>query len=127
MSTDEELRRAATTEGAADYLRRANPRPQQLHQHGGGMESIRRMTYRGHDIVVRTTYDIQVDGSPLGGHLEVTNTGLVHHHAVPNYVFPSAVDLVRQLIDAFPDDFDAGSDGAHGAHGAHDSPRPEEA
>lgn len=125
MSTDEELRRAATTEGAADYLRRADlPGPQQLHQHGGGMESIRRMTYRGHDIVVRTTYDIQVDGSPLGGHLEVTNTGLVHHHAVPNYVFPSAIDLVRQLIDAFPDDFHPGADGAHGGHG---SPRPKEA
>lgn len=127
MSTNDELRTAATTRALTDYLRQASPRPQQLHQHGGGMESIRRTTYRGHDIVVRTTYAIEVDGSPLGGHLEVTNAGVVHHHAVPNYVFPSALDLVRQLIDAFPDDFHAGPGDDHGGHGGHSDSHQKEA
>jgi|SRR5829696_3550449 len=77
--------------------------------HGGGqMESVREATYRGHHIVVRTTYQLEVDGMPIVGHMGVTNDGQVHYHAVPNLGFTSAVDLVKQLIDTFPDDFEAG-------------------
>jgi len=41
----------------------------------------------------------------IEGHLAVGNDGQVHYHAIPNLSFPSAVDLVKRLIDAFPDDF----------------------
>ena len=78
------------------------------HGHGGGMESVREATYHGHHIVVRTTYQLEVDGMPIEGHMGVTNDGQVHYHAVPNLSFDSAVDLVKQLIDTFPDDFEAG-------------------
>lgn len=86
----------------------------QAGQHGGhhgqhgqhhSMTSVREASYEGHDIVIRTTYEIEVDGRPLRGHLGVTSDGQVHYHAVPNLSFASAVDLVKQLIDAFPDDF----------------------
>lgn len=129
MGAEDELRAAATTEALTGYLRQADPRPQELHAHGRGLESVRRDTYRGHDIVVRTTYSIEVDGTPLGGHLEVANNGLVHHHAVPNYVFASAIDLVKQLIDTFPDDFDgrSGGDHGHGDRGGHSRPHQEDA
>ncbi len=103
----EDLAQAATPEALADYVRQQRPQPQRLHTHGGGMQSIRETDYRGHSVVIRTTYSIEVDGVPLEGHMEVNNEGRVHYHAIPNYSFASAVDLVKQLIDAFPDDFGA--------------------
>ena len=74
------------------------------HQHGAGpLVSVRRDVYRGHEIVVRTTYEIEVDGRPLETPLMVSDRGYVLTHALPNYAFQSALDLVRQLIDAFPE------------------------
>jgi len=67
--------------------------------------SVREADYQGHHIVIRTTYDIRVDGVPLMGHLGVTNDGQVHYHAVPNLSFASAIDTVKRVIDVFPDDF----------------------
>jgi hypothetical protein len=77
--------------------------------HGGELETIREEDYRGHHIRVRTTYTLEVDGVPLTGHVGVTNDGAVHYHAIPNYSFSSAVGLVKQLIDSFPDDFPTGT------------------
>ena len=79
------------------------------HQHGGHktpLETVRESTYRGHRIVVKTTYSITVDDVSVEGHLGVSNDGQVHYHAIPNLGFASAIDLVEKLIDAFPDDFE---------------------
>lgn len=69
------------------------------------MESLREATYDGHEIVVRTSYTIEVDGQPITGHVGVGDDGRVHYHAVPERSFTSAIDLVKKLIDLFPDDF----------------------
>jgi hypothetical protein len=76
----------------------------QKHRHGE-MDSVREADYAGHHIVVRTRYQVEVDGHMLMGHMGVTNDGQVHYHPVPNLAFSSAVDLVKRLIDIFPDDF----------------------
>jgi hypothetical protein len=115
-----ELARAATAEAIVERVTEQGaqlPRQDQGHDHGHGMpmESTREATYYGHHIVIRTTYHIEVDGMPIEGHLGVTNDGQVHYHAVPNLSFASAVDLVKQLIDTFPEDFEAATD-PHG-HG----------
>ena len=81
-----------------------------------GTESVREAEYQGHRIVVRTRYEIEVDGKAVTGHVGVTNDGQVHYHAVPNLSFPSAVEMVEKLIDIFPADFD--KKGRHGGHGA---------
>ncbi len=67
--------------------------------------SVREAEFRGHHIVIRTRYDVTVDGTPLMGHLGVSNDGTVHYHPMPNMRFGSAVDLVKQVIDVFPDEF----------------------
>ena len=72
------------------------------HHHG---ESIREAEYKGHKIIIRTTYEITVDGQPVTGHINVSNDGDVQYHAIPNFSFGSAVDLVRKLIDVFPTSF----------------------
>ena len=92
------------------------------HQHGGPVETVREADHNGHHIVVRTTHSIEVDGRPVTGHLAVGNDGRVTYHAVPNLSFESAIDLVKRLIDAFPDDFgDADPGGDHDpGHGGHE-------
>jgi hypothetical protein len=89
-----------------DEVKRNRPR-MDMGGHGHGIESVREDDYKGHHIVVRTRYEIEVDGRQVTGHLGVTNDGRVHYHAVPNLSFPSAIAMVRRLIDAFPDDFTA--------------------
>lgn len=98
-----EFAQATDPQSLVENVRRHPPPPHG--HHAGAMESVREATYRGHRIVVRTTYHIEVDGVTLEGHLGVTNDGQVHYHPVPNLGFSSAVDLVKQLIDIFPDDF----------------------
>jgi hypothetical protein len=78
--------------------------------HGAGMESIREDDYEGHHIAIRTSYQIEVDGKDIMGHLSVTNDGQVQYHGLPNYSFDSAMDLVKKMIDVYPDDFAAGAE-----------------
>jgi len=95
-----------TPQSINTYVRRnaVQVRKAQKHRHGQ-MDSVREADYAGHHIVVRTHYQVEVDGHMLMGHMGVTNDGQVHYHAVPNLSFSSAVDLVKRLIDIFPDDF----------------------
>jgi len=65
----------------------------------------REAEYKGHHIWVQTTYQASVDGKSLMGHLGVTDAGDVHYHPIPNLSLPSAIDLVKKIIDVFPDDF----------------------
>ncbi len=102
----------SSPEALAEHVARNAPAVRQTqHDHGGATESVREATYRGHHILIRTSYHIEVDGVPVEGHLGVTNDGQVHYHAVPNLGFASAVDLVKQLIDTFPEDFQARREG----------------
>lgn len=73
--------------------------------HEGPIETVRETTYRNHHIVVRTTYSITVDDVAVEGHLGVSNDGQVHYHAIPNLGFASAMELVKKVIDTFPEDF----------------------
>jgi hypothetical protein len=70
-----------------------------------GMESVRTAEHNGHSIVVRTRYEFEVDGKSVVSPVMVDNFGRVACHALPNYSFLSAIDLVKQLIDTFPEDF----------------------
>jgi hypothetical protein len=72
---------------------------------GHSLESVRKVTYKSHQIVVKTLYEIHVDGKPLVEHIDVGNNGSVHSHTFPNYSFPSTIDFVKKLIDKYPDSF----------------------
>ena len=90
--------------------------------------SIREDHYKGHHIVIKTTYTVTVDGKPFKAALEVANSGRVQYHAIPNVGFTSAIDLMRSVIDQFPGDFKKSGGGTggtgghddHGEHGGHD-------
>src|SRR5215472_13047583 len=107
-------------ESIARYARRNASSARQalkaVHAHHAP-ESIRQADYKGHRIVIGTTYRIEVDGKPIGGHFIVTDAGEVQCHAMPNYSFTSAIDLVKSMIEVFPDDFPEGGQGGHRTHG----------
>jgi hypothetical protein len=99
--------------------------PHTSHAQHGPSVSVREDTYRGHKIRIKTTYEVTIDGLPLPIHMDLTNKGELNSHSLPNYQFMSAVDLIKAVIDAYPDDFppadDAGGqdepqDGGGGAH-----------
>jgi hypothetical protein len=94
------------------------------HDHGG---SVREDTYKGHRIIIRTHYEIEIDGKPFAGSLDVAQGGTVQYHGIPNVSAVSAVDLMRAVIDAFPNDFAAGQPVPHGEHdhGEHGHGQPE--
>lgn len=97
--------------------KKAMPMMAMMH-HEGGQEVVRKDDYKGHHIEVRTTYHITVDGNEVTGHLMLTNSGQVQYHGMPNYSFDSAIQLVRALIDNFPEDFEKSkSSGSGGMSG----------
>ena len=109
-----------TLESIASFVKKNVPAAKaamKMQHHGdpGGVESEE---YNGHQIVIRTTYHIEVDGTPLMGHLSVDSNGHVESHALPNYEFTTPMNFVKKLIDEFPQDFtgQGGHDHGHGGH-----------
>jgi hypothetical protein len=97
------------------------------HEHHAHMASVRKAEHNGHKIEILTRYEVKIDGKATALPLSVGDDGSVVCHAVPNYLFASAVDLVKTVIDTYPDDFKKRSGrgkpkddpGGHD-HGGHD-------
>jgi hypothetical protein len=91
--------------------------------HGGGhgaSVTVRTVTHRGHEIRIETTYRITIDGEEFAGPLEVLDNGAVHYHGLPQYAVPSAVELMKRVIDYFgiepPAEDELGGDDGHDGH-----------
>ncbi len=110
------LKKAAEPSSIGDHLvKLSQQHSSQPHQHS---HSVRTAEHKGHKIVIETHYKITVDGKPLDLPLGVDDSGEVHCHSLPNYQFLSVVDLVKVVIDLFPDEI-GGSSGHD-----HDSMKP---
>src|SRR5262245_9763743 len=96
--------------------------PDYVGEHAGHeMTSVREFTHDGHVVKITTTYRVEVDGQPMHTHLSVDEDGQVYTHATPFVTYGSAVDLVKAVIDAYPESFSgAGGHDDHGGHGGHD-------
>ena len=79
--------------------------------HGGrGLVSTRVFTHRGHEVSIKTTYEITIDSKPYAGHVSVDEEGYIRCHSIPYETYPSAVDFVKQLIEQYPRSFPAPCD-----------------
>jgi hypothetical protein len=67
----------------------------------GASVTVRTATHRGHEIRIETSYRITLDGEEFPGPLEVLDNGAVHYHGLPQYAVPSAVELMKRVIDYF--------------------------
>jgi len=101
-----------TAESIAKYVKQnarklAKSSSMKSMMHGKGVqEIIRQDDYKGHHVMVKTRYEITIDGQVVTGHIMLTNLGQVQYHGLPNHSFDSAVELARALIDNFPEDFE---------------------
>jgi hypothetical protein len=115
-----------TPQSIAAYVKTNTARARKAQQmHHGESVVTRETDYKGHHIMVRTKYEVEIDGQPLMGHLGVNDEGSVHYHPVPNMSFGSALDMVKKIIDVFPQDFptNAPRDSMPGMnHASHDMP-----
>jgi hypothetical protein len=66
--------------------------------------SVRELAHKGHTVRIITTYRVEVDGKPADLHLSVDEDGQVFTHATPFVTYASAVDLMKAVMDAYPDD-----------------------
>jgi hypothetical protein len=92
-------------------------------KHGSMHEkSVRTFGHKGHEISIATTYQVKIDGRTVHIPLIVSENGHVQSHAIPNYSLSSAVDVVKTIIDLFPEDFEKRrprgrrAGGRHGGH-----------
>ena len=107
-----------TLESIASFVKKNVPAAKAaMKMHHGDPGGVESEEYNGHQIVIRTTYHIEVDGVPLMGHLSVDSEGHVESHALPNYEFTTPMNFVKKLIDEFPQDFTGQGGHGHGAHG----------
>ena len=68
--------------------------------HGHGADAgVRRFEYRGHEVEIVTRYEVTIDGERWEGQMVVRIDGTVTYHGLPQYAVPSAVDLIRGVID----------------------------
>jgi hypothetical protein len=67
-------------------------------EHGHG-EGVRRFSHKGHEVEIRTHYEVKIDGELWDQHIDVLDDGSVTYHGLPQYAIPSAVDLIRKLLD----------------------------
>ncbi len=82
--------------------------PQREHSHAddGVAYSVRTAEYKGHDIEVKTMYEIRIDWNPFPGHVRVDDEGNLHCHSIPYATYGSAIDFVKSIIDIYPDSYD---------------------
>lgn len=88
------------------------PLRDQAYQVTGGVEpaeeahhpSVRTFHHAGHDVVIETSYRITIDGVVFPDHLQVGVDGRVHYHGLPQYSSPSAVDLMKVVVEHLSDD-----------------------
>ena len=86
--------------------------------------SVRELAHKGHTVRIITTYRVEVDGKPADLHLSVDEDGQVFTHATPFVTYASAVDLMKAVMDAYPEDAFSDpattpSDSDHDHHGDH--------
>lgn len=70
------------------------------HDHGGGSTSTRSFESDVGLVEIETIYAIRINGQEFPDPLHVADDGSVHYHGLPQYSAPSALDLMRRVVQA---------------------------
>ncbi len=89
-----------------DWLGDYDPRGH-LPKEEGKLVTVRHAEHNGHTIEITTTYEITVDGKQFTGHVMVMQDGRLHCHGIPYESYASMVDLMRELVDLYPESFES--------------------
>ena len=97
------------------WIRERHPEYVDDHELHHSLTSVRAFTHAGHHVKITTSYQIEIDGTPVWFHALVDNEGRLRCHTTPYETYASATELVKKLIDRFPKSF-ADLGGGHFAH-----------
>jgi len=95
-----------------DWIVERHPQYSKDHGMAHELKSIRVAEHAGHAIRITTQYLIEIDGQTANLHLSVGNDGHLHCHTTPYETYVSAIDVVKTLIDRFPEAFNRASNGS---------------
>jgi len=71
------------------------------------VNSSRIFSKAGHEIEIKATYQVFVDGVAVELHFSVGQDGKVSSHLLPYETFSSLVDMVARIVESFSEDFGA--------------------
>jgi hypothetical protein len=103
MMDAKKVLKAAAPKSLGSYLTKLSKKHEAMGGHS--MSSVRSAIHNGHSISLETVYVVTIDGKKTDISLMVGDDGQVHCHALPNYQLASALEMVKVIIDQFPDDF----------------------
>jgi hypothetical protein len=69
----------------------------------GPVTSTRTLAARGNTIVIKTTYEISIEGKPWPLHMMVDSDGRLWSHLCPYSTFATAPELVSYLLEHAPE------------------------
>lgn len=76
--------------------------------HSGGhdylLEKVEEFEHEGHKVVVRTRYEIEIDGEPVKTHVSIRSDGRFFSHALPYFTFSSPRQMAEALAEYYAKD-----------------------
>mgnify|MGYP001795039389 CR=1 FL=1 len=81
-----------------------------VHSH---MKTLRKINHLSNAIEIETTYKITINGVKYNTHIMLGNDGALTTHAIPYRTFESMTDLIKALIELYPDEFNPTSNHHH--------------
>lgn len=88
-----------------DWIAQRYPEYATDHDMAHELSSVRTAQHNGRNIKITTTYQIEIDGRSVHLHALVGNNGQLFCHTTPYVEYASAIELVKTLLDKFPDAF----------------------
>jgi hypothetical protein len=74
-------------------------------EHGHTLEEIEDIEHAGRRIVVRTRYEIEIDGKQVKTHMWIRSDGRFVTHALPYFSFSSPREMAEALAEYYSADF----------------------
>ncbi len=85
------------------------------HGHHGKMKTKRTLEHLGNAIEIETTYAIKINGVVYKTHVMLGEDGGLTTHAIPYRIFQSMPDLIKALIELYPNEFNNHQNHHHGS------------
>lgn len=78
------------------------------HDRSGGrdhpLEKVEEFEHEGRKILVRTRYEIEIDGVPVKTHMSIRSDGRFFSHALPYFSFSSPREMAQALAEYYGKD-----------------------
>jgi len=86
-----------------DWILKKHPDYAEPMHHSGPVTGARHFQVGGRDLLVKTSYEVFLDGEAIAFHLMVNNEGRLWSHLCPYRTFATAPELISYILEHAPD------------------------